>query len=933
MRLDLHFCPKTDSENLQTRWDICHTVSSVPMLWASLLFVSFQGEPELSEDSFPLESLEGMPEDVFQNETVPIILPTAIKLHSGLWRVCVYYEELGESDLHQTPLRTVEGVRVLWGTRWVRFTSNSTPFFGGCACTMRNWVSQIYIKFHSGLWRVCLYYEELGESDLHQTPLWTVEGVRVLWGTGWVRFTSDSTPDCGGCACTMRNWGSQIYIKLHSGLWTVCVYYEELGESDLHQTPLQTVEGVRVLWGTGWVRFTSDSTPDCGGCACTMRNWVSQIYIRLHSGLWRVCVYYEELGESHLHQTPLRTVEGVHVLWGTGWVRFTSDSTRDCGGCACTMRNWVSQIYIKLHSGLWRVCVYYEELGESDLHQTPLRTVEGVRVLWGTGWVRFTSNSTPDCGQCACTMRNWVSQIYIKLDSGLWRVCVYYEELGESDLHQTPLRTVEGVRVLWGTRWVRFTSDSTPDCGGCACTMRNWVSQIYIRLHSGLWRVCMYYEELGESDLHQTPLWTVEGVRVLWGTGWVRFTLNSTRDCGQCACTMRNWVSQIYIKLHSGLWTVCVYYEELGESDLHQTPLRTVEGVRVLWGTGWVRFTSDSTPDCGGCACTMRNWVSQIYIRLHSGLWRVCVYYEELGESDLHQTPLGTVEGLRVLWGTGWVRFTSNSTPDSGGCACTMRNWVSQIYIKLHSGLWRVCMYYEQLGESDLHQTPLRTVEGVRVLWGTGWVRFTSNSTPDCGGCACTMRSWVSQIYIKLHSRLWRVCVYYEELGESDLHQTPLRTVEGVRVLWGTGWVRFRSNSTPDCGGCACTMRNWVSQIYIKLHSGLWRVCVYYEQLGESDLYQTLTPDCGGCACTMRNWGSQIYIKLYSGLWRVCVYYEELGESDLHQTSLRTVEVVRVLWGTRWVRFTLNSTLDCGGCACTMKNWVSQIYWDTIAMY
>ena len=62
--------------------------------------MSFQGEPEMSEENFPPETLEGMPEDMFQNESMAIILPTAIKLHSGLWRVCVYYEELGKCDLH-----------------------------------------------------------------------------------------------------------------------------------------------------------------------------------------------------------------------------------------------------------------------------------------------------------------------------------------------------------------------------------------------------------------------------------------------------------------------------------------------------------------------------------------------------------------------------------------------------------------------------------------------------------------------------------------------------------------------------------------------------------------------------------------------------------------------------------------------------------------
>ena len=57
------------------------------------------GQADLSEEEFPPETLDVMELDYLGgdglNDSVPIIIPTAIKLHSGLWRVCVYYEELG----------------------------------------------------------------------------------------------------------------------------------------------------------------------------------------------------------------------------------------------------------------------------------------------------------------------------------------------------------------------------------------------------------------------------------------------------------------------------------------------------------------------------------------------------------------------------------------------------------------------------------------------------------------------------------------------------------------------------------------------------------------------------------------------------------------------------------------------------------------------
>ncbi len=54
------------------------------------------GQSEISKDEFPPDTIQGFDDEVFLNESVPMIFPTAIKIHSGLWRVCVYYEDLGE---------------------------------------------------------------------------------------------------------------------------------------------------------------------------------------------------------------------------------------------------------------------------------------------------------------------------------------------------------------------------------------------------------------------------------------------------------------------------------------------------------------------------------------------------------------------------------------------------------------------------------------------------------------------------------------------------------------------------------------------------------------------------------------------------------------------------------------------------------------------
>ncbi len=52
------------------------------------------GNPSLPAEGFPPDTLQGLGADYpGMNGTDPMaILPTSIKLHSGLWRVCVYYE-------------------------------------------------------------------------------------------------------------------------------------------------------------------------------------------------------------------------------------------------------------------------------------------------------------------------------------------------------------------------------------------------------------------------------------------------------------------------------------------------------------------------------------------------------------------------------------------------------------------------------------------------------------------------------------------------------------------------------------------------------------------------------------------------------------------------------------------------------------------------
>ncbi len=56
------------------------------------------GEVDVSAEDFPPDALEGFQVDdnyPTLNESTQIILPAAISLHSGLWRVCVFFDEPG----------------------------------------------------------------------------------------------------------------------------------------------------------------------------------------------------------------------------------------------------------------------------------------------------------------------------------------------------------------------------------------------------------------------------------------------------------------------------------------------------------------------------------------------------------------------------------------------------------------------------------------------------------------------------------------------------------------------------------------------------------------------------------------------------------------------------------------------------------------------
>ncbi len=67
--------------------------SSEPLDFENMIL---EGAATLSKDEVDPNVLEDTDGDMpMFNETGPMIFPKAIKLHSGLWRVCVYYEETG----------------------------------------------------------------------------------------------------------------------------------------------------------------------------------------------------------------------------------------------------------------------------------------------------------------------------------------------------------------------------------------------------------------------------------------------------------------------------------------------------------------------------------------------------------------------------------------------------------------------------------------------------------------------------------------------------------------------------------------------------------------------------------------------------------------------------------------------------------------------
>ena len=64
--------------------------SSEPLDFENMVM---DANPALPEEDFAPDELQGLGQEYTgMDDASPILLPTSIKLHSGLWRVCVYYE-------------------------------------------------------------------------------------------------------------------------------------------------------------------------------------------------------------------------------------------------------------------------------------------------------------------------------------------------------------------------------------------------------------------------------------------------------------------------------------------------------------------------------------------------------------------------------------------------------------------------------------------------------------------------------------------------------------------------------------------------------------------------------------------------------------------------------------------------------------------------
>ena len=590
-------------------------------------------------------------------------------------KVVFAYVDDGNSDRSTAVVGTVDSSdnSISFGTP-VQITTNNTESDDNISCT-----------FDSNSNKVVIAYKDTGNSQYGTAVVGTVSGTGISFGTPVV-FESD-----------------EVYtpaITFDSNSNKVVIAFADKGSSQFYgKAIVGTVSGTGISFGS-LATFESANT---GNIACTFDSTAN-----------KVCIVYDDNGNSSAGTSVVATVSGTSISFGTAVV-FNTGETTGMGNA------------VVFDSTNGRVVIFYSDGANSQYLTGISGTISGTSISFSSEIVvaNVATNST-SAGFDSTSGR----AVFAYRDSSQGKAVVF------SPVTTTTLTAENYIGMSGGA--VSYTGDVVPQVIGSAVVYEQaYSSDNRSVFDSNSNRIVIAYTDQGNSSYGTAVVGTVSGTSISFGTPVVFESANSAffgpafdssnnkvviayKDSGNsnkgtaivgtvnpsdnsisfgtaALFESSGTVTFVGSVFDSNANKIVVHYRDHSNSFYGTAAVGTVSGTNISFGTPVVFETAQTD--------------SQASV-FDSNSNKVVISYKDSGNSGHGTSIVGTVSGTTISFGSAVV-FASAST--------------DMISATFDSNLNKVVIAYRDDGNSKKGTAIVGTVSGTSISFGSEVVFSESN--------------------------------------------------------------------------------------------------------------------------------------------------------------------------------------------------------------
>jgi len=316
-----------------------------------------------------------------------IITVNATTFDSNSNRIVIGYRDGGNSN---------------YGTAVVATVSGSSISFGSPVVFEAARINAISATFDSNSNKVVFAYVDDGNSDRSTAVVGTVDPSdnSISFGTP-VQITTNNTESDDNISCTFDSNSNKVVVA-----------YKDTGNSQYGTAVVGTVSGTGISFGTPVV-FESDE--------------VYTPAITFDSNSNKVVIAFADKGSSQFYgKAIVGTVSGTGISFGS-LATFESANT---GNIACTFDSTAN-----------KVCIVYDDNGNSSAGTAVVATVSGTSISFGTAVV-FNTGSTNGMGNA------------VVFDSTNGKVIIFYSDGANSQYLTGISGTISGTSISFSSEIV-----------------------------------------------------------------------------------------------------------------------------------------------------------------------------------------------------------------------------------------------------------------------------------------------------------------------------------------------------------------------------------------------------------------------------------------------------------------------------------------------